>query len=96
MRHRRRLVITGRVTRGTRLGRSFLGGVDRRVHAPLGTVIKFAGMLLNRNSRRVSPSRGTDVLRVVGRGGRLLLGLVGSMLRVSHLSSKNLSFSVGR
>lgn len=95
MRRRRRLVLTGRVTRGTRLGRSFLGGVDRRVHAPLGTVINFAGVLTNRSTSRVSQRRGRDVLRVVGLGGRLLLGLVGSVLRVSRLSSNGVSFRVG-
>lgn len=92
---RRRLVRTHGVTRGTRLGRSFLTGVDRRVHAPLGTVIKFSALLTSPSSASVAPRRGRRCVSAVGHGDRLLLGLVGSVLRLSHVRSKCVSFSYG-
>lgn len=90
--HRRRLSSTHHLTRGTRLGRSFLTGVDRRVHAPLGTVINFTGVLTV--SSRLRRSSGVRCVSAVGQGDRLLLGLVGSVLRLSHVRSKGVAFRV--
>lgn len=78
------------LTRRTRLGRSFLTGVDRRVHAPLGTVIKFSGLLAARGG--VSRRRGGRFTSVVSGGAELLLGLIGSILRLSHVRSNGVSF----
>lgn len=87
---RRRLVRSHRLTRRTRLGRSFLGGVDRRVHAPLGTVINFSSVLTGRP--RFSSRRQRRFISVVGAGAGLLLGLINSILRLSHVRSNGLSF----
>lgn len=86
----------GRTRLGTRrtgrLGSTFLTGVDRRVHAPLGTVINFSGLLsVMRSGRRVL--RCTNVVRA---GARLLLRLVGSVLSVSGVRSKVCSFRIAR
>lgn len=73
--------------RGTRrlshLGSTFLTGVDRRVQAPLGTVINFSALLISASS----PRRGGRFIRVVRGGGRLLLRLVSSILSLTGVRS---------
>lgn len=82
--------MTGRGTRRSgELGATFLTGVDRRVHAPLGTVIKFSDILIDSSS---SPTRGRRCYSVVRGGSSLLLRLVGSVLSVSHVRSKEVGF----
>lgn len=89
---RLQLVRRGRQTRRTGgVGSTFLTGVDRRVHAPLGTVINFAGLLRSRG--RLASRRGSLFHGAVGGGDGLLLGLVGSVLRLSHVRSKQVSFT---
>lgn len=84
---RRRLVITGRGTRRTgQLGSTFVTGVDRRVHAPLGTVVKFSDVL---SAIRASGRHGR-CLHVVRCGGRLLLRLIGSVVSLSGVRTKTL------
>lgn len=95
---RTRLGLTHRGTRGTsHSGSIFLTGVDRRVHAPLGTVIKFSRLLTSTSASR----RGARFLRVIRDGGRVLRRLVTSVLSLSGVRTKALRFifssiSVGR
>lgn len=78
--------------RSGQLGSTFLTGVDRRVHAPLGTVMKFSGLLT-----RAGPSRRAGrFYRVVRAGGRLLLRLIGSVLSLSGVRTKRVSFVCSR
>lgn len=87
---RGRLVTTQVGTRRTSLvGSSFLTGVDRRVHAPLGTVMNFSGLVV-RTSGRYRGHRCTSVIR---RGSAILLGLFGSVLSLSTLRTNSLRLS---
>lgn len=87
------LVSTGRGTRRTsRLGDTFLTGVDRRVHAPLGTVINFSKLLIRARSIR----RHGRCVNVIRRGGRLLLRLVSSVLSLSGVRTNAFRFAVAR
>lgn len=81
-------------TRGTvHTGDIFLSGVDRRVHAPLGTLSNFSSLLARRKlSSRAHHRYG----RIVRRGSRLLLGLVGSIVSLSDLRFNGLRFYVTR
>lgn len=87
LRSRRRLEGTGGTTRSTdRVGALFVRDVDRRVHAPLGSVMKFSRVL--KSHCQSSPSAGmcTSVVRTGDRG---LLHLIASILRLSSLSGAN-------
>lgn len=84
IRRTRRLVRTGEGTRRTsHVGSIFLTGVDRRVHAPLGTVINFTRVVTLARTRR----RGRRCVNVVQGGDGILLRLVGSVLSLSHVRS---------
>lgn len=72
--------------RSSELGATFLTGVDRRVHAPLGTVIKFSRLVAVTSGTR---SRGL-CSSVVGRGSRVLLRLVGSVLSLTGVRTNAL------
>lgn len=88
---RGRLVGTHVGTRRTSgLGSSFLTGVDRRVHAPLGTVMNFSGLVV----RSVGGRRRLRCTRLMRGGSNLLLGLFGSVLSLSTLRTNSLEFSV--
>lgn len=78
----------GGTRRTGQLGDTFLTGVDRRVQAPLGTVINFSGLVTV--TRR--PSRVNRCIGVVRAGGRLLLRLIGSVLSLSGVRTKRVSF----
>lgn len=79
---------TGSHTRRSgQLGDTFLTGVDRRVHAPLGTVINFSSILATRKDSSRSEGKCS---RVVGSGSSLLLQLVGSVLSLSQLSTSEI------
>lgn len=87
---RRSLQRTGSGTRRSgELGSTFLTGVDRRVHAPLGTVMKFSSVVY----RVSSPTSGRRCVGVVVTGGRLLLRLVSSVLSLSGVRTNAVSFS---
>lgn len=83
--------MTGSETRRSgHLGDTFLTGVDRRVQAPLGSVINFSSMLtMNNDARR----RRRSCCRVVGAGSSLLLHLVGSVLSLSHLRTGQIALA---
>lgn len=91
---------SGRRRRGTRghtegsvgAGDLFLSGVDRRVHAPLGTLSNFSTVLASSSVSGRAQQRYGSVVR---RGSRLLLGLVGSMVSLSDLSVDGLMFGFG-
>lgn len=86
---RSRLLSTGSHTRRSgQLGSTFLTGVDRRVHAPLGTVVNFSGVLTTTRRRR----RGRRCVGVVRDGGALLLRLVDSVLSLSGVRTNALRF----
>lgn len=86
---RRTLVQTQRGTRrSSQLGSTFLTGVDRRVHAPLGTVMKFSDLLATARGR-ARHGRFVDVVRA---GGRLLLRLMDSVLSLSGVRTGALRF----
>lgn len=88
----RRLRRTGRGTRITgRTGDSFLTGVDRRLHAPLGTVLNFARLLTHRPS--LAPRRTS--LRLVQSDNRRLLSLVGSILSLTGVRTKHVDLCRG-
>lgn len=78
------------IHRTSGLGSTFLTGVDRRVQAPLGTVVKFSGVLTRASSGR----RGRRFIGVVGGGDSLLLHLVASVLSFSGVRSNILSCSL--
>lgn len=82
-RHGKRRLGLRRTGRGTRLtsgvGSGCLTSVDRRVHAPLGTVANFSRLVTFTSSSR----RHERCCRVVGAGGLLLVRLVGSVLSLS-------------
>lgn len=89
----------GRLVLVEKCRRGFLTGVDRRVHAPLGSVMNFSGLLTSRGS--LSRTSGRLFTGAVGRDYSLLLILVGSVLRISELRSKRVGFrgrdySIGR
>lgn len=88
----RRTVGRGTI-RTVRQGGVFLSGVDRRMHAPLGTVIKFSTMLASR-SRSFSSRSHQRFSRVVGIGSFRLLGLVGSVLSFSSFRGSGVAFGV--
>lgn len=89
-RARTRLVLTHSETRVTNhLGDTFLTGVDRRVHAPLGTVINFSSLLIRTRSVR----RQGRCIGVIHGGGRLLLRLVASVLSLSGVRTNAFSFA---
>lgn len=83
--------MTGRGTRASsQLGSTFLTGVDRRVHAPLGTVMNFSQVVTRDASRR----RQLNCCRVIRSGGRHLLRLVGRVLSLSGVRSNVIRFAV--
>lgn len=87
------LVRTGRGTRAvSHLGDTFLTGVDRRVHAPLGTVINFSNLLISARSVR----RHYRCVGVMRRGGSLLLRLVSSVLSLSGVRTNAFRFACKR
>lgn len=72
----------GRITRRSgRLGGTFVTGVARRVHAPLGTVMNFAAVLTRVSG--LSERAHVTFLGRVGSGGSSLLRLIGSLLSCS-------------
>lgn len=81
-RHVGRLIARTRTT--ARTGSTFMSGVSRRVHAPVGSVIKVARIVLH--SQR-SPERRRFLLGVRD-SKRTLLSVVGSMLSFSGVRSK--------
>lgn len=90
---RQLLGVRGRGTISTRgLGSTFVTGVDRRVHAPLGTVINFSNLLTSTSSS----ARGGVCLSVMTRGGSHLLRVIASMLSLSGVRSNDLSFRCSR
>lgn len=72
------------------LGSTFLTGVDRRVQAPLGTVMNFSSLLDSADN--FAKRRVTRFVKAVGGGYNLLLTLVGSVLSLSHVRSKAVRF----
>lgn len=78
--------ITGRTGR---VGSSFLTGVDRRVHAPVGNVVNVMRVLdrasLDRRRRRC--------ISGVGISGRRLLTVVGNVLSLSGIRSNGVAVS---
>lgn len=69
----------------------FLTGVDRRVHAPLGTVINFSA-LLTYKSTSLSQRRVVRFASLVRGGDRLLVILVSSVLSLSGVRSGAVRF----
>lgn len=82
----------GRTRGSVHAGDLFLSGVDRRVHAPLGTLSNFSAVLARRSVSRRAEGRYGSVVR---RGSRLLLGLVGSIVSLSDLRVKGVAFGFG-
>lgn len=78
------IVVTDRGTRRDRqVGGTFVGGVYRRIHAPLGTVGNFTRLVADSN---VDPRRGGRFDGVVCAGYRGVASVVGSILMVTRLS----------
>lgn len=78
-----------RLTHTAQLGSRFLTGVDRRLQAPLGTVLKVSRKLRRRVFNPVGSHR-LETLLAVRRDNARLLSLVGSVLSMTGVRSKRI------